>query len=187
MDLKPRWRVGDPEMHRCRSESVGKFGLDSTRNRNSFKYAGKKVNMPDLDQVVDWAGIGNHQPHGSESQFFKSQAFLLEVFQAVVLIDAMGLEKAIQLDASQPQHLTQLWLSYAAGPEFFKREGFQRPALQFVMNGLAAEVGGQIVGELEGELHNSTLTWLQSVIKQVARHRLTCIGTGPVVGPPGGQ
>ena len=98
--------------------------------------------MPDLDQVVDWAGIGNYQPHGLEPQFFESLAFLLEVFETVVLIDAMGLEKTIQLDAGQPQHLTQLWFGDAVGPELFKREGFKRPALQFVMDGFAAEVGG---------------------------------------------
>jgi hypothetical protein len=98
--------------------------------------------MPDLDQVVDWAGIGNYQPHGSEPQFFESLAFLFEVFERVVLIDAMGFEKTIQLDAGQPQHLTQLRFGDAASPEFFKREGFKRPALQFVMDGFAAEVGG---------------------------------------------
>lgn len=150
----------------------GKVRPGHRPNRNSFKHAGKKPDvpdlddMPDLDQVVDRAGIGNHQPHGSESQFFESPAFLLEVFPAEVLIDAMGLEKTIQLDASQPKHLTQLWLGDPARPEFFEREGFQRPALQLVMNGLTAEQGGQFVRELEGELHKSTLSCPQSLIKQ---------------------
>jgi len=97
--------------------------------------------MPDLDQVVDWAGIGNYQPHGSEPQFFESLAFLLEVFERVVLIDAMGFEKTIELDAGQPQHLTQLRFGDAASPEFFKREGLKRPAFQFLMDGFAAELG----------------------------------------------
>jgi hypothetical protein len=142
VDLKPRRRVGNPEMHRCRRASIGKLGLDGARNRHSFKHAGKKLDLPDQDQVVDWAGIGNYQPHPSESQFFEGLTFLLEVFQSVVPIDAMGLEKTIQLDAGQPQHLTQLYFGDAAGPEFFQRESFKRPALQFVMDGFAAEVGG---------------------------------------------
>jgi hypothetical protein len=81
-------------------------------------------------------------PHGLESQFFESLAFLLEIFETVVLIDAMGLEKTIQLDAGQPQNLTKLRFGDAGGPEFFKREGLKRPALQLVVNGFAAEVGG---------------------------------------------
>lgn len=49
VDLKPRGRLGDPETHRCRRESMGKLGLDSDRNRDSFKHAGKKFHMRDLD------------------------------------------------------------------------------------------------------------------------------------------
>ncbi len=139
VNLKPYGRVGDPEMYRRRCESTGKFGMHGVRERNSFKHAGKKLDMPDLDQVVNRAGIGNYQPHGSEPQFFESLTFLLEVFKRVVLIDAMGFEKTIQLDAGQPQHLTQLRFGDAAGPEFFKREGFKRPALQFIMDGFAAQ------------------------------------------------
>ena len=135
---------------------MGKLGPDSDRNRDSFKHAGKKLHMPDLDQVVDRTGIGNHQPHRSESQFFESLAFVLEVFQTVILVDAVGLEKTVQLNASQSQHLTQLQLGDAACPEFLKREGFQRPALQLVVNSLAAELSGQVIRELEGELHYST-------------------------------
>ena len=77
----------------------------------------------------------------------------------------MGLEKTVQPDAGQSRHLAQLWFGDAAGPELFNREGFKRAALQFVMYGLTAEVGGQFVRKLEGELNNSTLPWRPSAVK----------------------
>ena len=45
----------------------------------------------------------------------------------------------------------------AIGPEFFEREGFESTALEFVMSGFAAEVGDQFVGDVNGQIHYSTL------------------------------
>jgi len=69
---------------------------------------GRKLDVPNLDQVVDRAGIGDYQLHRLEPQFFESLSFLFEVFQTVALINTVGFQKTVHLDAGQPQHLTQL-------------------------------------------------------------------------------
>ena len=47
--------------------------------------------MADLDQVTDGSGIGDDQSHGLEPELFESLPFLLEIFERVLLVDAMGL------------------------------------------------------------------------------------------------
>jgi hypothetical protein len=52
----------------------------------------------------------------------------LDILDRHVFIDAMGLEEAIQLNATQAEHAPELRLRYAPSPEFFERAGFKRPA-----------------------------------------------------------
>jgi hypothetical protein len=99
VDLKPCGRSGDPALNWQRRERVGKLGLHSERQCDLFEHAGQKVNVVDLDQVIDWAGIGDNQPHGLEPEIFKGLPFLFKIFEGVILIDAVGLEEAVQLDA----------------------------------------------------------------------------------------
>jgi hypothetical protein len=47
--FKPCVRCGDPTTNRQGRERVGKFGLNSARKRDSFKHAGQKLDMADLD------------------------------------------------------------------------------------------------------------------------------------------
>ncbi len=64
VNFKPCGRRCDPVADRQRRSHIGKFGVNSGRKRNSLKHAGQKIALADLDQIIDWAGIGNHQPHG---------------------------------------------------------------------------------------------------------------------------
>ncbi len=100
---------------------------------------------------------------------------MLEVFERGVLIDAMRLDKTIQSDAGQPQHLTQLWFCDAPGPEFFDREGFERPALQFGMNGFPAEVGSQFVVDLYGQIHYPTLRLTSALQMQLRKCKVVAV------------
>src|SRR5689334_14319163 len=109
---------------------MGKFGLDGSRQCDLFKNTREKLDMADLDQVIDRAGIGDDQPHQLESELFESLPFLLEIFERVFLEDAMGFKEAVHLDASETKHLTQLRFRDAARAEFFKSKGFERPARQ---------------------------------------------------------
>src|SRR3954452_17006449 len=118
----------------------------------------QELNMADLNQGIDRAGVGDHQPHGLESQFLEGLPFLLEVLQGVVLIDAMRLEETIQLDAGQTKHLTQLRFGDASGPEFFQSKTFERPARQITPASL--EPDGKVVGNLNCHFHPSTLSIL---------------------------
>lgn len=150
VDFQPWGRGGNPQAHRWRREGMGEFGFGGGGESDSFEDARQQADVADLNEIVNGTGIGDHQPHGSDAQFFEGLAFLLEVFERVVLIDAVGFEEAIELDAGEAQHLAQLQFGDAAGAEFFEGEGFEGSAFQLFVDGFAAEVGGQFVGELEG-------------------------------------
>jgi hypothetical protein len=59
-----------------------------------------------------------------------SLPFLFEIFKRVVLIDAMRLEEAVQLDPCQTEHLAQLGFGDAPSADLFKGETFQSAARQ---------------------------------------------------------
>ena len=84
--------------------------------------------MADLDQVIDRAGIGDDQAHGLQPEVSESLPFLFEIFERVVLVDAMGFKEAIQLDAGEAEHLAQFNFGDAPRPERFEGDAFQRHA-----------------------------------------------------------
>ncbi len=63
-DLEPNGRHGDPVPDRRRRPGAGEFDLNCVGKNYSFAQARKKFDMADQDQVIDGAGVGNHQPHG---------------------------------------------------------------------------------------------------------------------------
>lgn len=83
---------------------MGEFSLNRARNRDPVKHARQKIDVSDQNQIVDWAGIGDHQTHRLEPQVFENSLFLLKFFDSVFLINAVGLEEAVQLDPGQAQH-----------------------------------------------------------------------------------
>src|ERR1700722_424433 len=70
MDFKPGGGRGDPMFYRQRGARAGKFGLDGHRKSDLFKHAGKQINIANLNQVTDGAGVGNYQLHGLKSKLF---------------------------------------------------------------------------------------------------------------------
>ena len=103
-NLDPGRRIGDPAPDGQRRTFVSQFRLHNGRQDDGFSQAWKKVNVFDEDKVVDRAGVGDHQPHGSETQALEGGAFLLKIFHGVVFVDAMGLEEAVKLNARQSKH-----------------------------------------------------------------------------------
>ncbi len=69
-DLKPGGQGGDPALDQRRRDRIGEFSPDHAWKRYPFKQAGKNFDMADQDQIIDRAGVGDHQPHVSEPQFF---------------------------------------------------------------------------------------------------------------------
>lgn len=128
VNLKPLGRDCDPVLDLQRCARFGKFSLDCGRQSHSFKHARQKLNVADLDQIIDGAGIGDHQPHGLKPQFFERSTLLLKISESVILVDAMRLEETIQFDPFQAEHLAQFDFGDAACPKFFEGEGFERPA-----------------------------------------------------------
>ena len=63
--------------------------------------------MAKLDQIVDGTSIGDDK-HKLLPEFFESPAFLFKIFESVLLIYAMMLEKTVEFNAGQAEHLTQL-------------------------------------------------------------------------------
>ncbi|SPF49044.1 hypothetical protein SBA4_4000004 [Candidatus Sulfopaludibacter sp. SbA4] len=155
VDFKPCGRSGDPAPNWQRRKRVRKFGLHGDRQRDFIEHAGKKLDMADLDQVIDRAGIGDDQPHGLKPDLFESLPFLLEIFESVLLVDAMGLKEAVQLDAGKAEHLTQLYFGDASSPERFEGYAFQRHAREVAAT--FGQVGGDSVGDLNGHVHEFTL------------------------------
>jgi len=49
---------------------MGEFSLNRARNRDPVKHARQKIDVSDQNQMVDWAGIGDHQTHRLEPQVF---------------------------------------------------------------------------------------------------------------------
>jgi len=100
---------------------------------------------------------------GLEPDLFESPAFLLEIFERVFLIDAMSLEKAIQLDASQTEHLTQLYFGNAACSERFEGDALQSHARAVAA---AGQMGSDSVWNVQGRFHKFTLTGLLPVVNR---------------------
>ena len=95
MDLQPRGRTGDPVSNRQRRERVGKLGLNSERKCDLFEHAGQNVDVPDQNQIIYRARIGDDQPHGSEPELFEGLSFLFKIFESVFLIDAVRLQETV--------------------------------------------------------------------------------------------
>jgi hypothetical protein len=126
VDFQPAGRIGNPPPHRQRSPRVGQFDLDRTRKCNPFKQSGKEFDLIDLDQIIDGTGIRYHQLHRLQSEVFEGFSFLLKIFEGVVLIYPVRLEKTVQLNPCQPQHLTQLRFSNPASPKLLKSKPLKR-------------------------------------------------------------
>ena len=155
MDFKPCGRCGDPAPDHQGRERVGKLGLNGDRQRDFFRHAGKKIDLTDQDQIIDRAGIGNDQPHRSEPELFEGLPFLFKIFERVLLIDAMGLEKAVQFDASQAEHVTQLNFGDTARPERFEGEALQSHARNVTTT--FDQMGRDSVRNVNSYIHSSTL------------------------------
>ena len=61
--FKPSWRIRNPALNGGRRIVARKLALDSAWNYHSFKQAWKQIDVFDQNQLVDWAGIGDHQGH----------------------------------------------------------------------------------------------------------------------------
>ena len=105
MDFKPGGGSAIQSLTRAGASRSESFACHGAGKRNAFEQAGKQIDVADEDQIIDGAGIGNHQPHGLGSKLFESPPFFLEVFDCVFPINAMSLEEAIQCDAAQAEHL----------------------------------------------------------------------------------
>ena len=64
---------------------------------------------------------------------------------------------AFQLDPFQAEHPAQLDFADTVGLILFEREGFEGTSLQLVVCGLAAEMGGQFVGDAKADFHGFSL------------------------------
>lgn len=60
---QPCWRRFDSRLDRRGSRGVAKFARHFARNRDGFKEAVKKFDMPDLHEVTDGAGVSDNQQH----------------------------------------------------------------------------------------------------------------------------
>ena len=91
------------------------------------------------------------QAHGLECQRIECAPFFLKIFNRVFLIDAVALEEAIQLDATEAKHFAQLALIDAVGAELV-----DGAVLEFFVSRFAAQLGDQFVGDVDGEIRKST-------------------------------
>ena len=59
----PCWGRFDPRLDRRWCRGIAKFARHLGRNRDGFKEAVKEIDMPDLHQVTDGAGVSDNQQH----------------------------------------------------------------------------------------------------------------------------
>lgn len=69
-DLDPRRRILDPGFYWERRIIAGKLGLNHGRKNYPFEKPPENVDVPDKNQVVYRACIGDYQTHGLEADFF---------------------------------------------------------------------------------------------------------------------
>jgi hypothetical protein len=68
--------------------------------------------MPDQDEVIDGASIGNDESHGSESKAFEAFALTSGILQRVIDPYVVGFQKPVDLIAgSKTQKAPQFSLS----------------------------------------------------------------------------
>ena len=82
----------------------------------------------------------------------------------------MGFEKAVHLDAGQPQDLAQLRFRDPSGLQLFESEGFERPAREIAP--ALGQLGGDRVRYLQSHFHKTTLPGSVPRVNRLAKHNM---------------
>lgn len=153
LDDEPCRRGRDPVADDLRRASGGQLVAHDCRNVHSFEKLREQIDVIDQNQIVQGRGVGDDDEHeASESKTLKVSNIALDILDRDRIIDLVGLEEPIHIQALRTEHAAQLGLGEAAGAVGFQSEAFERQALDVAAR---AQAGGDVVWNGENEVHSS--------------------------------
>jgi hypothetical protein len=91
--------------------------------------AGKDFDMPDQDQIINRAGVGDDEPHRLQAKLLKAIDLTTKILNGVFNPNVMGLQKSVELIAgAKPEEASQFILGEMTALVFLQRQCLQRLA-----------------------------------------------------------
>ena len=117
--------------------------------------------MPNQDEIVDRAGVGDDQLHPSESQTLEILQIAAHILNGDVGPYPMGLQEAVEfVTRLEAQQTSQLCFRYALRLVFLKGEALQNPARQSLTAAAAPQtssVSSQLSSEKAAAAYQSAM------------------------------
>ncbi len=96
MHVHPRRWIGNPVLNCGRRLPVCQLIPDDGGEDHFFKQCWKNVDMPDQDQIVDRAGVGDDQLHLSKSKTFQILHIAVDILNGDVGPDLTSPQKVVE-------------------------------------------------------------------------------------------
>lgn len=93
----PRWRIVDPLLNRWRRFRVPQFVPHCGGEDHFVEQCRENIDAPDEDQVIYRAGVGDDEPHSSESQALEVFDIAPDIIDCHLGPDMVGLQEAVKL------------------------------------------------------------------------------------------
>ena len=127
--VHPRGRIGNPVAHRKWCVRIGQLVFHSGWQDYFCKQRGKDFDMPDQDQIINRAGVGDDEPHRLQAKLLKAIDLTTKILNGVFNPNVMGLQKSVELIAgAKPEEASQFILGEMTALVFLQRQCLQRLA-----------------------------------------------------------
>ena len=157
-----------------------KFGVHDGRDKHVPKQPWKQFDGIDQNQIVQWAGIRDDDPHApSEPDVLQIPQVSLKFGHRHRLRDAMGRQERVRCGTGpEPQQAAQLGPGQAARSIFRTGQRFQCASRQ--IGAIGAHPFGDLVGDVEDQIHGCSLS---GDARNVSLNRRIGAPRRPRVGP----